>query len=883
VIRGVLCVVVIVLLLICQCPGCLEDTRAQTGDSQTAQTQAMHTPGFPVGGAPVGDCVVKIGGVPVQADTHAIVIPNEPTPQESYAAGELQGHIRLITGQELPVLGEAEAGDRTALAVGNTGLLRGLNPPPDLAGLGVEGIHIRTDGSTLILAGNKRGVLYATYVFLEDYLGCRWFTADCATWPATGAIEVPPIDRRYIPPLEYRCTDYPNARLANFALRNRLNGRDQRLSEEQGGKVTYKGFVHTFDALVPPSKYFASHPEYYSQIDGKRVGPEGTQLCLSNPDVLRIATATVRSWLAEDPDVDIISVSQNDNPNYCRCPQCNRLAEQEGSQSGPLLQFVNAIAADIAADYPSVLIDTLAYAYTRKPPRSARPRENVVVRLCSLECCFLHPLATDPVNASFVQDLEGWSRICPRLHLWDYVANFNHSISPYPNLQVVKPNVSLLLSKGCKGVYEEGCYYTKGAELAELRSYLIAKTLWDPNYDTDRAINEFSAAYYGAAATYVERYVELVKTTALNTPNFHLYLRTPPTAEYITSELLSEADALFDQAEAAVSGDETLLHRVQVARLPVMYAEIMRQQDSLYSEQGDQLVLAGSTDLQALAARFGEIASAEEVIRVSEGGPTAPLDAWLQSLSFPPRELAIVRLRSRSLTASVLPALGGRIWRLQLAGSGRDLLAVGRAGGMFQPNRLGYSETVEAGRSALGRYDTYAVTQQSANSVTMEADIGRGLAMTRTVFLDSNQPIARIRSTVLKRSPGPGSVIWWANGALSVASVGRAEVRVRQNNGSWRTVQLPSTGTAGSEGRTQLRGGNMPAGAWAVVDRGANLAILNSIAQRALDKCLILWDDKEARVNFQIYSPSTPLKPGESFTVEQSYQVYQPASALPAR
>ena len=119
-----------------------------------------------------------------------------------------------------------------------------------------------------------------------------------------------------MPPLEGRATDYPCSRPLAFSVRNKYNGTYIPDVDEWGGNIHYRGFVHTFNSLVPPSVYGAKHPEYYSEINGRRV-IDHSQLCLTNPDVLKIATETVLKWCEESPRAAIISVSQNDWHNYC--------------------------------------------------------------------------------------------------------------------------------------------------------------------------------------------------------------------------------------------------------------------------------------------------------------------------------------------------------------------------------------------------------------------------------------------------------------------------------------------------------------------------------------------------------------------------------------
>ena len=97
-----------------------------------------------------------------------------------------------------------------------------------------------------------------------------------------------------------------------------------------------------------------------------------------------------------------------------------------GAPSAPLLRAINAIAANVSGDFPSLAIDTLAYQYTRKAPNTTKPLPNVIVRLCNIECNVRLPLsdASDPVNAAFAKDLTAWADITNRLYLWDYVVNF---------------------------------------------------------------------------------------------------------------------------------------------------------------------------------------------------------------------------------------------------------------------------------------------------------------------------------------------------------------------------------------------------------------------------------------------------------------------------
>jgi hypothetical protein len=821
--------------------------------------------------AALGTCVVQIGGVALTPETHAIILPNQPTAPEEYAARDLRRHLEWVTGRALPIRLEKDAGECTPLHVGRCEQTRSAGI--DVASLGVEGIHVKTSGPALYLAGNQRGVGYAVSVFLEDYVGCRWFTPDCATWPQSGTIVVPEVDRRYLPPLEYRGGDFPIARQGEFANHLRLNGANHALSDEQGGKVGVRSLAHTFAALVPPDTYYKDHPEYFSLVNGKRQSGYA-QLCLTHPEVLRLAIAGVRQWIKDDPRGTVFSVSQNDTANYCECAACTAVADAEGSQSGPVLRFVNAVADDIGKDYPNVAIETLAYQYTRKPPKLTKPRPNVIICLCSIECCFIHPLGSDPFNQTFADDIRGWNKICDRLWIWDYIINYAHSICPFPNLYVLQPNIDFFIASGVKGIYEESCYYTPGSELQELRNYVMAKLLWDPRYDVDTAIDEFCAAFYGPAAQPLRAYINLIHQSTQQDPKLHVQIYTHPRA-YVTPAVIAQAGALFDQAEAAVKGDAIRLHRVQVARLPILYAEITLSSGGTLAERGDQLVQQGGTDVTALAARFESIARAAGVTMVNEG---TAFDSWLQGVPRPRRQIAIERLRNPALDVAVLPELGGRIWRLKLVPSGRELLKVEGSEGAWIPTTGGYEEYSQDGYRSPGWNEAYSVQERTERTLTMAVDLRNGLRLTRRLELDPLKPLLTIRSTLTNIGAEVRTARLRAHPEFAVTSTEQASVRILSAAGTWQTVSLANPADPTAELNEWRRDGELPAGAWAVVDEAADVAIMDRFAPGQVVQALLNRSGAQSRVNLEIYSPEVQLPPGKSLSLEHAYEIITPAA-----
>ena len=421
---------------------------------------------------------------------------------------------------------------------------------------------------------------------------------------------------RYVPPLEYRESFWFDAFDGDWAVHNKCNGNSERLDAKRGGKHSYQGFVHTFFPLIPPDKYFKDHPEWFSEIDGKRKY-ERAQLCLTNEEMQKELVKNLKERLRSNPAATIASVSQNDWHGYCQCSKCAAINKEEGSPAGSLLRFVNSVAADIEEEFPNVAISTLAYQYTRKPPKNVKPRHNVIVRLCSIECSFSKPLS-DERNKQFRDDIVGWSKICNRLYIWDYTTNFRHYVMPHPNLRVLGPNVKFFTDHNVKGLFEQGAYQSYGSEMAELRAWVLAKLLWDPTHDGEKLVEEFIDGYYGAAGPHIKAYLK-VTHDAVEASGEWLGCFSPHTAKFLSFETLSKGWEHLKAAEEAVKDEPDLCFRVQVAQLPVMYVFMMRWDEMREKAQAANTDWPMNDTIKETYERFLEVARRKNMTHLREG------------------------------------------------------------------------------------------------------------------------------------------------------------------------------------------------------------------------------------------------------------------------
>jgi hypothetical protein len=536
--------------------------------------------GFALFGAPLfaQDLTLAIRGQPAPC---SIVRPADASPSQLHAASELQRFAEQMTGVKLPIITDAEPLPKSAIVIGETRHTAPiLGSPVDVDALGEDGFRlVCRPPHLLIMGGAVRGALYGVYELLEQFGGCRWYSSWHSVIPELDEWRIPPLDQTHRPAFAMREPFWYDMFNGDLAARNKANGNAMRLGDQHGGKVRFGSglFVHTFNALCPPEEFFATNPEYFSEINGRRI-KDHTQLCLINPHVLRIVTERLLTRIRKDPTAKLFSVSQNDWYHFCTCPDCKAIDDREESHAGTMITFVNQVAEAVEKEFPEIWIETLAYQYTRKPPQTVRPRHNVVPRLCTIECDFSHSLDRSAYveNRKFVEEIRGWSAITDKLYIWDYTTNFRNYIGPFPNVLALQDNVKFFRDHRVVGLFEQGAYQGRHGEFAELKAWLLAKWLWNPELPAEALLADFFNGYYGAAAPLVRRYFDELHTFYNDPAAKPLRIFDDVKEAVIPDSFYGRAHKLWQQAEAAVKDSPAHLYNVRMGAIPVLYARLTR-------------------------------------------------------------------------------------------------------------------------------------------------------------------------------------------------------------------------------------------------------------------------------------------------------------------
>jgi hypothetical protein len=434
---------------------------------------------------------------------YVIVTGADCSRSEQTAAKHLQIYIKKISGALLKIVSDKELPAEKELVVGRTN--REEEGEFNREELGDEGFIIKTRDKKLFIAGNeKRGTLYGVYTYLENYLGCRFYSQTFEKVPEQDTIPFVEIEEdKQIPVFETRDICWKDLTEHGISAKLKVNGSHGRgaMDEMFGGNQTWAGGrVHTLASLA--------------ELDGD--GWEN-EPCLSDEKVYETVLKNVRATIEAHPGAKFVSVSQNDSGGKdaaCKCEKCEKVFEATGSRAGMYIKFVNRIAEAIKEDYPDIMVHTLAYRYTKQAPIDVEVADNVMVQFCTIEACFRHAL-TDctTCGTDFEQFIIDWSQVCNYLAVWDYTTNFAYYNLSFPNFEAMYHNVKLFADHNVKYIFEQGDYQGTNGEFAELRVYLLARLLWDPYMSREQYyayMDEFLIDYYGEGGIKIREYIDLM-------------------------------------------------------------------------------------------------------------------------------------------------------------------------------------------------------------------------------------------------------------------------------------------------------------------------------------------------------------------------------------
>ncbi|HOE66334.1 MAG TPA: DUF4838 domain-containing protein [Candidatus Hydrogenedentes bacterium] len=810
-----------------------------------------------------------------------VVVPAAPNRADREAADLFVSTWEQVTGHKPSV--SATPGDGPNVWIGASALPTEWKNELKLDTLGFDGILLKTipaaTGKTLVLTGGEgnplsKGTLFAVYEFFERCCGVRWLTPDVTHIPAAPKF-IPTLDYRYTPPMQYRNIGGWSEK-APGAIR-------------ENSPFIYGQYGHSLYMLLPPDKYFAEHPEYYSEIKGKRIATVGLdweninaylestnaalahpeqagQLCMSNPATAEAIAHEIEARMKNNPNANVWSVSQMDWGNNCTCAQCRAIDEAEGTPAGSFITGVNRVAELIEKDHPGVYIQTYAYTYTRRPPKTIRPRHNVIVQFCSIECDFARSF-DDPeskINRAFVDDLLGWEKLGANILIYNYPVNCTYAMRPYPYEYIFAENMRFFAKHGVIGVYEQG-QWDKASAFGYLKPYVMSRLQWDPSRDVDSLVDEFCALYYGPAAPHMRAFFDLCHDT-LRKSGAQMPLFDD--AGWLSQEFVTEGEKIFRKAFAAADTEE-IRKRVDLDYFQVQYAAHLCKPTYRYLE--DKIVVERPPHLSA-----DELMARLDALGIRKAWPAYyfPLDDLRPTLARPyasgTNETPLIRLENDRYFVWVAPELQGSMIRWRDKKLGIELLkgfeTCGTGRGTFQ------EWSVFPGAGDGPSAPMYVIKEKSLQRAVIEGKMNSGFVIERTMSLDGKDGGLHIETRVTNAADAAQPLSLRVHPEFYCQRVGDIpEFWVRTADGWKQTIkEEQKDNTLGVD--TLIPD---PSGEWAVSLLNGKYSLVNAYDAAQLEKLIYFYNTGGgmAQVNLELVPPRTVLQPGESYGIEATYRI----------
>ncbi len=463
-----------------------------------------------------------------------------------HAALELGQWLDLITGATFSVTTD-ENDARPKIVVGrHNPLAASVADRLDYSAIHGDGFRILVHDENLYLVGAiDRGTLYAVYHFLDVHLGVRWFSPEFEVVPSRDTLTIPEMDDLQNPRFLYREIFSGDTDDAYFRQHNRLNG-------NRG--ETHREFLEYPEEIDTWSREGPWGGANFTDIVGS-VYHSGGQIEAMNPAVRAQAADYFVERITEEGEEPWYAFSQEDN-GWDPDPESADFADDHGGAlSAPVVDLVTDVARRVRDHHPDAHLSTSAYQWSFAPPTGLSVPDFVLIEIAPIEADFGHPYDDSAWNRDTLDAFEGWKVIAPSLGVWDYLANFQNYLQPMPTLYPMFHNIQYLASMGnVLSYFGEGAYNTSGAEFAELRAWVAARLLWNPEQDFRALIHEFCEGYYGpSAAPLVEDYIDLLhRSFAENGDRISSKQRI--TSDYLGLDFVLQADQLLAQADAAASG-----------------------------------------------------------------------------------------------------------------------------------------------------------------------------------------------------------------------------------------------------------------------------------------------------------------------------------------
>ena len=502
-----------------------------------------------------------------ETTSHMYTYPN--TGYESAAANELASLIERMIGAKVSVAIVSDKSEVAkfpkVIAIGRLAGELGAKPPKST--FGIDGSTVKIGKDRILLVGETPMASYFAMTRLAEMAGCIWYM------PGSMGEIIPGQDKLVFKegtydevPVLWSRNMWLDDSADNASDENRMHFRRWLLHNRQYGVII--SAHHVWASMIPASKYFDEHPEWYRQVNGKR---EPLMLCTSNEEMTREFIKNYRAVIESDPGATWFSLSQDDGSVFCECTNCTALDSGLNDIITPnlpqisdrLVNFYNKVVTELVKDYPDKYFCFLAYASSTAPPVREKLHPHLMPMMAAITFSRYH--AVNAKNSETMQALgsyiEGWGNASKYISFYPYSFNLADGILPYTREHQVRHDIPFMVSHGLGALCTESS--TAWQNLLPWY-YMMARMSLNPDLDADALVAEFYPSFFGPAAPEMKAYMGMLGAAY---ENFDYEVGNQWFAPLLfTPEFLDKANKLLSAAEKKASNDEMIKSRISMWR-----------------------------------------------------------------------------------------------------------------------------------------------------------------------------------------------------------------------------------------------------------------------------------------------------------------------------
>ncbi len=489
-----------------------------------------------------GDYILKNG-----RSDYSVIIPENAKAVERTAAKEFVELFSEATDVVLNVVadtGLSHSSTAKYISIGETSLAK---ENTDIAEkkkiLGRDGCRIVTkDKSIYIYGGSETGTLYSVYDYMSIMFDFDYYYLDCMDIKTNVKdVKLLNFDVTDIPDFDHRAgsnnlflNDSTVYTENTYANRMRVNGqRGSNIMPIHKDFNTYAGARASTNSLtyLPIATYKGDHPAWFSD--------NGSELCFTahgNEDEYKLMVEecakkvenSLKLYTPEEyPYYNAVSLTQQDNYEYCTCSKCHELTQKYGGIVGVYIVFMNDLAETVNAwmDLPEnsqfkredFTYYFFAYQYTLSAPAKYNAEtekyepnhpdiaihKNVGVYLAlsdfNNQIEFWHE-----DNKRSRDNIEMWTDLSNNVLFWLYGTNFRNYMWMYDSFNsFLDGSFAWFANRSNKQMFIQFQEQTKGTLTAwnNLKNYLYCKMTWDTSLDAGELLQKYFDAMYGPASS----------------------------------------------------------------------------------------------------------------------------------------------------------------------------------------------------------------------------------------------------------------------------------------------------------------------------------------------------------------------------------------------